>query len=36
MSPLYHTSTGQIMIVVALVMMAVGSLFLKKIVSFRG
>jgi tight adherence protein B len=36
MSPLYHTSTGQIMIVVALVMMALGSLFLKKIVSFRG
>jgi tight adherence protein B len=36
MSPLYQTSTGQIMIVVALVMMALGSLFLKKIVSFRG
>jgi tight adherence protein B len=36
MAPLYQTSTGQIMIVLALVMMAIGSLILKKIVSFRG
>ena len=36
MSPLYHTSTGQMLIVIALVLMALGSLVLKKIVSFKG
>ena len=36
MSPLYHTSTGQKLIVFGLVMMAFGTLILKKIVSFRG
>ncbi len=33
--PLFQTSTGQTMIVVALVMMAVGALCLRKIVSFK-
>jgi tight adherence protein B len=36
MHPLYHTSTGHMLIVMGLCMMAVGSLILKKIVSFRG
>jgi tight adherence protein B len=36
MAPLYHTSGGHILIAVGLVMMALGSLMLKKIVSFRG
>lgn len=36
MSPLYTTSTGHQLIVVGLVMMAFGSLVLKKIVSFKG
>jgi tight adherence protein B len=36
MHPLYHTSTGHILIIVMLMMMAFGSLILKKIVSFRG
>jgi len=36
MHPLYHTSAGHLLIVVAFVMMAFGSLILKKIVSFRG
>jgi tight adherence protein B len=36
MAPLYDTRAGHMMILVALVMMAVGSLFLKKIVSFKG
>jgi tight adherence protein B len=36
MHPLYHTSTGRILIGMGLVMMTLGSLFLKKIVSFRG
>ena len=36
MHPLYATSGGHIMIGIALVMMAIGSLILKKIVSFRG
>jgi tight adherence protein B len=36
MSPLYHTSTGHKLITTGLVMMAIGSLMLKKIVSFRG
>ena len=36
MDPLYHTSTGHMLIIVGLVMMAFGSLILKKLVSFRG
>jgi tight adherence protein B len=36
MSPLFHTATGHIMIIAGLVMMGIGSLMLKKIVSFRG
>jgi tight adherence protein B len=36
MAPLYQTSAGHKMILVSLVMMGLGSLFLKKIVSFRG
>jgi tight adherence protein B len=36
MDPLYHTSTGQMLIAIGLAMMAVGSLLLKKVVSFRG
>ncbi len=36
MAPLFNTSTGHKMIMLSLAMMAVGSLLLKKIVSFRG
>jgi tight adherence protein B len=36
MHPLYFTTPGRFLIVVALVMMGLGSLILKKIVSFRG
>jgi tight adherence protein B len=36
MQPLYHTGTGHLLLVVGAVMMVVGSLILKKIVSFRG
>jgi tight adherence protein B len=36
MDPLYHTSTGHMLIFVGLTMMLFGSLVLKKIVSFRG
>ena len=36
MHPLYFTNAGRFLIVVACVMMAFGSLILKKIVSFRG
>jgi tight adherence protein B len=36
MAPLFQTSSGHKMIVVSLVMMGVGSLLLKKIVSFKG
>jgi tight adherence protein B len=36
MEPLYNTSTGHMLIIVGLVMMAFGSLLLRKIVSFRG
>jgi tight adherence protein B len=36
MSPLYHTATGQKLIVTGLVMIVIGSAMLKKIVSFRG
>ncbi len=36
MAPLFHTSAGHKMICIGLVMMAFGSLLLKKIVSFKG
>jgi tight adherence protein B len=36
MAPLFQTSAGHKMIVVSLLMMSIGSLFLKKIVSFKG
>jgi tight adherence protein B len=36
MNPLYHTTTGHYLIVGTLMMMSVGALLLKKIVSFRG
>jgi tight adherence protein B len=36
MQPLYGTSAGHMLIILGLVMMAVGSLILKKIVSFKG
>ncbi len=36
MAPLYHTSTGHELIITGLVLMTIGSLMLKKIVSFRG
>jgi tight adherence protein B len=36
MDPLWHTSTGHMLIFIALGMMAFGSLILKKIVSFKG
>jgi tight adherence protein B len=36
MAPLYHTSAGHKLMAVGLVMMAVGSLLLRKIVSFKG
>jgi Flp pilus assembly protein TadB len=36
MEPLHGTSTGHKMIVMALAFMAMGSLMLKKIVSFKG
>jgi tight adherence protein B len=36
MDPLFHTSTGHKLIMMGLVMMAFGSLILKKLVSFRG
>ena len=34
--PLYHTSTGHKLMILGLVMMGVGSLMLRKIVSFKG
>jgi tight adherence protein B len=36
MDPLYHSSTGHMLIYTGLGMMAFGSLILKKIVSFKG
>jgi tight adherence protein B len=36
MAPLYHTSTGHTLIAVGLVMMGLGTVLLKKIVSFAG
>jgi tight adherence protein B len=36
MHPLYYTKAGHILLILGTVMMAIGSLILKKIVSFRG
>jgi tight adherence protein B len=36
MDPLYHTSLGHKLMLMGAVMMVVGSLVLRKIVSFRG
>ena len=36
MSPLFHTSTGHKLIVAGLLMISIGSLMLRKIVSFKG
>jgi tight adherence protein B len=36
MSPLFHTHVGHMLVFVGLAMMAVGSMLLKKIVSFKG
>jgi tight adherence protein B len=36
MQPLWHTSTGHILVIAGLLMMGFGSLILQKIVSFRG
>ncbi len=36
MDPLYHTSTGHMLIIMGLVMIAFGSLILRKIIAFRG
>ncbi len=36
MSPLYNTSTGHKLMIIGMVMIAIGSLMLRKIVSFRG
>ena len=36
MNPLYHTGLGHAMVIGTLVMMTLGSLMLKKIVSFKG
>jgi tight adherence protein B len=36
MDPLYHSSTGHKLLIMGLVMIAIGSLMLRKIVSFRG
>jgi tight adherence protein B len=36
MAPLYHSPTGHLMIGVGLTMMTMGSLMIRKIVSFKG
>ena len=36
MRPLFHTHAGHLMLFVGVGMMAIGSLVLKKIVSFKG
>ena len=36
LSPLFHTKSGHEMVFAALLMMGIGSVVLKKIVSFRG
>ena len=35
MHPLWHTSTGHKLLILMLVMMGIGTLILRKIVSFR-
>ena len=36
MEPLYHTSTGHKLLILGVVMISLGTLFLRKIVSFKG
>ena len=36
LDPLFHTTTGQVLIVLGLVMMTIGSLALRKITSLKG
>ena len=36
MEPLYHTPTGNKLMIVGVVMIGIGSLMLRKIVSFKG
>jgi tight adherence protein B len=36
MHPLFHSKSGHLLIMLGLVLMAIGSAILKKIVSFRG
>jgi tight adherence protein B len=36
MQPLWGTSSGHMMLMIGAVMMVIGALFLKKIVSFKG
>jgi tight adherence protein B len=36
MAPLYHTPTGTKLMIVGVVMIGIGSLMLRKIVSFKG
>jgi tight adherence protein B len=36
LNPLFHTSAGHMLLIAGVVMMAIGSLLIKKIVSFRG
>ena len=36
MSPLYNTSTGHKLMIIGMVMIVIGSLMLRKIVSFKG
>jgi tight adherence protein B len=36
MSPLYHTGTGQKLLMLGVVMITIGSLLLRKIVAFKG
>jgi Flp pilus assembly protein TadB len=36
MDPLYHSSTGHKLIAMMLVMMAIGSVLLRRIASFKG
>jgi Flp pilus assembly protein TadB len=36
MDPLYHTPTGHKLIILGCVMISIGSLMLRKIVSFKG
>jgi len=36
MSPLYHSSTGHMLLVLGIAMMSLGSVILNKMVSFKG